>query len=266
MLSACSRTAPPPPVHSRATLVVEQSAATPGSNVNIGIQFAMESGWHVYWLNPGDSGEPPRMDWQLPPGFSAGPFQWPTPARMRTTAGMDYGYEGRTILLSSLWIQPTVKSGTVEIAGDLRWLVCRDICIPQSTRLRKALQIAGTAIYNEPAHQLLLSEAARVPKPLPANFSAMATNLPDSLRLTFRPHEPITQAEFFPANEAVIDNGAPQLPASQGGTVSLVLKKSEYMQQLPLRLRGVLVLNGRPAYQVDVPIRNLSARERSAQK
>ena len=266
MLSACSRTAPPAPAHSSATLIVEQSAATPGSNVNIGIQFAIESGWRVYWLNPGDSGEPPRMDWHLPPGFSAGPFLWPTPARMRTTAGTDYGYEGRMILLSSLWILPTVKPGNVEIAGDLRWLVCRDICIPQSTRLRTALQIAGTAIYSEPAHQLLLSEAARIPKSLPAKFGAMATNLPDSLRLTLLPHAPIAQAEFFPANEAVIDSGAAQVLASQGGTVSLVLKKSEYLRQSPLRLRGVLVLNGRQAYQVDVPIRNSSARERRAQK
>src|SRR4051812_14995950 len=30
-------------------------------------------GWHGYWLNPGDAGQPTTVAWQLPQGAAAGP-------------------------------------------------------------------------------------------------------------------------------------------------------------------------------------------------
>ena len=44
-------------------------------------------GWHTYWMNPGDSGEPPRIEWALPTGFTAGDIVWPHPERIRRGAG-----------------------------------------------------------------------------------------------------------------------------------------------------------------------------------
>jgi DsbC/DsbD-like thiol-disulfide interchange protein len=46
-----------------------------------------DDGWHIYWQNPGDSGEPPRIKWQLPSGVTATALEWPTPMRMTTSAG-----------------------------------------------------------------------------------------------------------------------------------------------------------------------------------
>lgn len=246
--------------------MIEQSAVTPGSKVNVGIQVVTDNGWHIYWTNPGDSGEPPRMQWQLPAGVTAGELEWPTPTRLTTTAGTDYGYEGTTILLSSLQVPATALSGTIAVGGDLRWLVCHDICVPQNTHLEALIGITSATSINDSAHQLLQSAAERLPKPLPASYRPQAASSKDSFRLALVSSEPITRAEFFPSDEAQIDNGAPQELVSHVGGISLRLKKSEYLQQEPERLKGVLVLNGRDAYLLDAPMHRLSTHKGSHQK
>lgn len=262
MAVACSHTSetvPAPPSHSTASFVLEQSAAQAGSHVNLGIKFVTESGWHIYWLNPGDSGEPPRIQWRLPAGITAGTLAWPTPMRLTTTAGTDYGYEGTTVLLSSLQIPPTAQPGaTLEVSGNLRWLVCHNICVPQRAQLSAPLRIAGTGSVDESARSLLQSAAERIPKPLPSRFRPLATSSAGSFRLTLVTGEPVTKAEFFPAEAEQIDDQAPPALLTNPGVLHLTLKKAENLGQDPRRLKGVIVLNGRDAYEVDAPIRSLA--------
>src|SRR5690242_11830546 len=52
-------------------------AIAPGGKQIVGLVLTLEDGWHVYWINAGDSGEPPQIDWTLPEGFKAGPMQFP---------------------------------------------------------------------------------------------------------------------------------------------------------------------------------------------
>src|SRR5262245_23295676 len=73
-------------------LVSEQESIAPGQAFSVAIHFALEPGWHLYWTNPGDSGEPPRVEWELPAGFTAEPPQWPAPRRITTERFVDYGY------------------------------------------------------------------------------------------------------------------------------------------------------------------------------
>ena len=266
LVTGCTRSTPQQPAHSRASLVVEQLAITPGSKVNVGVQFQIDPGWHIYWQNPGDSGEPPRMQWQLPAGVTAGELEWPTPIRLTTTAGTDFGYQGTTVLLSSLQIAMTPMPGTITVGGDLRWLVCHDICVPQSAHLDAPIRIASATSINDSVHQLLQSAAERLPVPLPASYRPEATSSRDGFRLTLTSNKPITGAEFFPNDKAVIDNGAPQELASHSGNVSLTLKKSDYLQQEPQHLQGVLVLNGQDAYLLDAPVHSSATQKGSRQK
>lgn len=263
VLSACSHT-PRPLTHSRATLIIEQSAIMPGSRLNFGIQFVTDSGWHIYWQNPGDSGEPPRIQWQLPAGVTVGTLDWPTPTRLTTKAGTDYGYEGTTVLLSSLQLPAMAQPGRMEAIGDLRWLVCSDICIPQRTQIKVPVRIAQTASIDDSAHRLLQAATEHVPKPLPASMRPVAASSADSFRLTLVSNEPITQAQFFPSEEEQVDNGAAQELTSDLGGTSLTLKKSQYLRKDPPRLRGVIVLNQRDAYQLDVPIHSSAAQKGSS--
>jgi thiol:disulfide interchange protein DsbD len=239
-------------------LIIERPAVTPGSRVNFGIQFVTDNGWHIYWQNPGDSGEPPRIQWHLPAGLSTGTIDWPTPTRLNSAAGTDYGYEGTVVLLSWLQLPETAQPGRIEVRGDISWLVCREVCIPQRTQLKMPVRISQIPITDDSAHQMLLSATEHLPKPLPAGLRPLAASSADGFRLTLVSNDPIRQAEFFPSEEAQIDNGARQELASHNGKATLMLKKSPYLRKEPQHLKGVIVVNQRDAYRLDVPIQSLA--------
>ena len=95
----------------------------------------MEPGWHVYWINPGDAGDPPRVKWEAPAGFVVGDFRWPTPTRLVTGPVVDYGYEGRVLLAAPVTVPASHKAGSaVPIAADIRYVICREVCISATAR------------------------------------------------------------------------------------------------------------------------------------
>src|SRR5262249_10949749 len=88
--------------HIQVELVAESESARPGSALWVGLRMVLEKGWHVYWRNPGDSGLPPSLKWDLPAGVSAGPIEWPTPERIAFGPLVNYGYEGEVLLPAKL--------------------------------------------------------------------------------------------------------------------------------------------------------------------
>src|SRR6266851_5732139 len=66
-----------PPSHTTVQLVAEDGAFKAGDSTWVGVLFDLEQGWHVYWVNPGDAGDPPRIQWELPAGFRVGDVRWP---------------------------------------------------------------------------------------------------------------------------------------------------------------------------------------------
>ena len=63
--------------HVEAQLVSDVKSAQPGKPLLVGLKLRMADQWHTYWKNPGDSGLPTRIHWQLPPGWKAGEIRWP---------------------------------------------------------------------------------------------------------------------------------------------------------------------------------------------
>ncbi len=84
--------------HARVELLAARTAAEPGRPLLVGLRIEHEAGWHTYWKNPGDSGMPTRIQWQLPEGWSAGPILWPAPERIRVGPLANFGYEGELLL------------------------------------------------------------------------------------------------------------------------------------------------------------------------
>src|SRR5258706_15968128 len=84
--------------HVEADLVAASDAVVPGQPLAVALRLKMIPGWHTYWRNPGDSGEPTRIEWKLPAGYAAGGILWPEPRRLPAGPLMNYGYEGEVLL------------------------------------------------------------------------------------------------------------------------------------------------------------------------
>jgi DsbC/DsbD-like thiol-disulfide interchange protein len=242
--------------HARVELLSQQSAITPGADLQLGIHFLLEPGWHIYWTNPGDSGQPPSFQWQLPSGFTAGKVQWPRPERMHPSKALtDFGYRGEVLLPVTLHVAPSISTGPpIKIDADAKWLICREVCIPDHIQLRLTMPRAATANENRQSAPLFAMTRKLLPQSLPRNWKVNATSAKDAFMLTVLAGTRITKAEFFPLNPGEIDNSAPQEPHSSPAGSRLTLKKSDLLLKPISVLRGVLVIPGRPAYRIEAPV------------
>ncbi|HEY5028345.1 MAG TPA: protein-disulfide reductase DsbD domain-containing protein [Candidatus Angelobacter sp.] len=243
--------------HARVELIARQESVQPGSDLQLGVHFILEHGWHIYWINPGDSGQPPSFKWHWPPGFNAGEIQWPRPERMQPSRELvDYGYHTEVLLPLTIHTPSSVRSDTpIEISAEVKWLVCREVCIPEHARLRLLLPVAAIARKNQQWAQLFDKTRKLLPRPLPRDWKASATSAKDKFLLTIRTGKPITKAEFFPLDPGQIDSPAPQIFRSSNMAATMTLKKSDLLVKPITILRGVLVIRGGPAYRIEAPVR-----------
>ncbi|MCE0498468.1 MAG: thioredoxin family protein [Methylacidiphilales bacterium] len=116
--------------HVTAELVPEKTGIEPGEPFDVALHLHMDPGWHTYWINPGDAGLATTIKWTLPPGFTAGPIQWPTPEKHSMGPEITYGYEGDTYLLTTITPPKGDLPRHFDISAHTTWLVCQEECIP----------------------------------------------------------------------------------------------------------------------------------------
>jgi len=239
--------------HVKVRLVSEQDAIVPNQQFWVGIQFDLQEGWHTYWVNPGDSGQPPRIDWELPGGFQAGPIQWPYPSRLPTPPFADYGYEGQVLLVVPVQPPSGLKEGAVEkMAAHLHYLVCHDVCIPGQKQLDMELPVKNRAVASSD-FQAFKATRQHLPKPTPEGWKISATSVGDEFLLRLKIGKLAKDPQFFPLEPEQIENAAPQTTAPMPGGVQLHLKKSTHLLKPISRIKGVVVVSG-TAYVVDVRV------------
>ncbi len=130
--------------HATAKLLLDASTAPAGSTVTAAVAVAIPPGWHLYWRNPGESGSPPGITWQLPEGVTAGPIEWPLPRRLSLAGLTLFVYSNDTTLLVPLTLASNLPQGPLEIRGSLRWLECSDKqCLGQRQDLAAHLEVGA---------------------------------------------------------------------------------------------------------------------------
>ena len=236
--------------HVHVELITDEAGVNAPGSVRAGLHFRLEEGWHVYWMNPGDAGEAPRLTWTLPAGVTAGPLQFPAPKRLPLGPLMDYGYEDEVLFPLALKVDSSQKPGNVlHLSAKANWLVCRESCIPEKTTLDFDLPVtAGKPASDAAAHKLFQHFTALLPKPLPASVKAGFTATAASLRLAVNTGKRETAATFFPADQGILDNPAPQKFTPTATGLVLELKKDAGLTQNPAELKGVLELSNGRAY------------------
>jgi DsbC/DsbD-like thiol-disulfide interchange protein len=248
--------------HTVLTLLSDRRSLIPGGNAWVGLRFNMEPGWHIYWINPGDSGEPPKIQWHFPAGIRLGPIEWPAPQRLTAPSIVDYGYENQALLIAPLYVAAGVKNRTsVTLAANVNWLVCREICIPAKAHVSLAFPVnkaitgwRGSAASADVG--MLIDARARVPKPQPNNWIISAADEKNSLVLSVETGQPESATTFFPLVPQQIKNGAAQIVTPVPGGVRLKLQKSDALLKPIERLRGVIEFSSGKAFQISAPIRS----------
>ncbi len=265
MLCAASVRAEAVPIpHGTLELIAQNQWIVAGQTLDLGLHFQLEKGWHIYWINPGDSGEPPRVEWQLPAGLTAGSIEWPTPQRLGTPTIVDYGYEDSVLLIAPMHAEASLAAQQpVTVGAKMRLLVCsHEMCVPGKADISLTLPIKLQPSAPD-SHTADLFAAARksLPRPPPVNWRFSLADATDSFVLSANLGRQITQAIVFPLAESQIENAAPQNLQPVATGFQLTLRKSAQLVKPIERLKGVLVLSGAQGYLIDVPLSKPRAAE-----
>ena len=184
--------------HARISLIKDHSDFVPGTSINIGLKVSMDKGWHTYWRNPGDSGGPIVIDWDLPKGFSVSDIKWPLPEKIEYPPLMTYGYEDFVIYPMVLSIPADYSDDYFEMAADI--LICADVCIPESGKI-------SSNLLDIESDSLIYEWLESIPsKSLPITTSLNDNNL--EIRFTF--DKEIKEIYFFPDENNSIDYSSKQ--------------------------------------------------------
>jgi DsbC/DsbD-like thiol-disulfide interchange protein len=242
--------------HGTVDLVAENQWIAPGRQTYFGLNFQLEKGWHIYWVNPGDSGQPPRVEWHLPAGLTAGEIEWPVPRRLGTSTIVDFGYDNAVMLLVPVHASSTLPTNqAAQLGAELRVLVCREICIPGKAHISLTLPIKSMPPGVDARTSELFAAARKsLPQRAPGDWEFNVSDQRDSFVLTAKLGRQTMRATFFPLEESQVDNSAPQKVVPVATGFQLTLRKSDRLLKPIKRLKGVLELSANQTYVIDAPV------------
>ncbi len=241
------------------SFITSQRSIQPGKAFSVAVHLKIDKNWHAYWKNPGESGFPLSVEWTLPPGFQAGPLQWPIPQRMVIDDTVAFGYEDEVFLMTEITPPDTLSPDEeVEIGAKIRWLVCSDsTCLPGESNLSASLPVSSQMSAEDPIPTAQFTQAKKL-LPTSAAKLGLTRHQTKADQLVLHLYEldaasqlnldtaQFTAVEFFPEN-GLIDYKAvstwSKVEGSAGHyTLSLALAEKSH-DHLP-SLKGLLVLKG----------------------
>ncbi len=233
---------------SRASLITETKSVQPGQTLLLGLHFELDDMWHIYWDGRNDTGFAPTVDWTLPEGVKAGPMLWPAPHRYESPGDiLDHVYEGQPTILIPLTIGDNVEPGTtLEIVGEVEWLVCKDICLPGFGSVSIDLKVSSggnaTSAAKISTSNFIGLAASRLPQPVLPDQPVEGLDLRWSDEAVTVKFDGATQLAFYPSSSSsslvsILADGK-----AEGDTLTLRLaaKNQDLSKNKELRLAGVL--------------------------
>lgn len=232
--------------HARVTLRAPLEIAA-GESEELVFEFALSPGWHIYWVNPGDSGEAPkaevagveaeRAQWQ------AGELVFPTPQRIPVDPFTNFGFDGipnaglagetivplRWPVALILPSAPTQAAGkTVLLPVKLGYLICREKCVPETAKFAlKLAALPGEAAKTSAALADWRKRLQAKDSLYPVRAGAGSNTEPlkgsfrhgqDGRTLEFSLPQALGAFSFFPRTTPFLRAGDPGVRMDDGGT------------------------------------------------
>jgi thiol:disulfide interchange protein DsbD len=256
--------------HVKARLISEVISIQPGEPFCVALWLMIDKNWHTYWKNPGDSGLPTKIEWNLPDGFVSGVIQWPYPKRFEESDLVSFGYEGEVFLITQIKAPEAIKSGiNAKLSASADWLVCKESCIPGHADLVIKMPVKNE---NPKIDGRWVNHFRETRKKLPKTSSEWkikaSANKNQILIHIDLPSEfkgELKNITFFPEQDGIINySGSQNQKRSQDGYI-LEVQRSKLSAKLPARLKGVLLSpeswgssREERALHIDVPLMNVN--------
>lgn len=229
--------------HVRAELVAyAPQGVAAGQTVRLGLQIQHKRHWHTYWRNPGDSGLPTTLSWQLPNGVQVGEIEWPTPKQLPIGPLMNYGYEGQLLLPVFVRIPANFDAAMLDVKLRADWLVCKEECIPESGEFSLKVPTKGATASHS---NLFTATQARLPQIVEGNPTARVDGNALAVEIDGLPPS-LHQKEllFFSELAGLVDHAAPLGQRWEGTRWIARIPLSAQRSESPSSMHAVVVAPG----------------------
>jgi thiol:disulfide interchange protein DsbD len=238
--------------------VPEFAFAAPGRALRVAVRLRVPVGFHISWVNPGQSGLPTTIVWRTSAGVRADATEWPYPERDETAGLVSHVYRGAVAVVTRFQVDSSA-GGVAALRAVLSWGMCGKTCIPQRDSVTVSLPVQPGAGEATAAWRALAPSLETLPLEA-AGLAIRAEAWGENVRVTIagpslRPR-PGGRVTFFPRSGGVAVV-APLRRAAGGLAVTLPTRASG----LAGTLGGLLVADGgwlvgssRRALTLDVPI------------
>lgn len=166
-------------------LVHNMSRIAEGEPFPVVVDIAPPSGWHTYWVNPGESGRETRFRIGEESRFRIVETRWPPPTVFEFMELISFGYERvRPVLYLVATDIPAEAPREAALVLEVDFLVCREVCLMEQARVGETFRLS-----EEPRERLLRSATVRnalaeLPTPWSGNIEVSASNQPTALELS----------------------------------------------------------------------------------
>ncbi|HEX5790417.1 MAG TPA: protein-disulfide reductase DsbD domain-containing protein [Luteolibacter sp.] len=171
---------------SKAAIHSEVMGVAPGARFRVALQIELPDAWHSYYLNSGGVEQSLEIAWKLPPGFSHGPIQWPTPQVKDGYFGKSFIYSGAPVFLVEITAPADLAVGsTIELQALAKWQICENSCQDEELNWSLKLPVTGQNQSWTDNEALFRKAASALPQDLAgATFSATSESETIHLRIT----------------------------------------------------------------------------------
>ncbi|MGC8744697.1 MAG: protein-disulfide reductase DsbD family protein [Verrucomicrobiia bacterium] len=263
---------------STANLLVNLNSVKKGDEILAGVHIKPPQGWHIYWINPGESGAPPKINWSLPDGFKADNPIFQLPIKHTLGGVTSYVIENETVLIVPIKTAPWLKEGEYILSANVEWLECKELCRPAKAKIQNKI-IVGNQNVPSPDSSLITEWLKKTP--YLNNYSNIISSAFGTWKkvesggnkygFTLEVNSQYPIADFFPYQNEQIDFETSTIVEKAGENRYTIKKNAILMgKTLPSRIDGVVTFltktaDGREGVEVkNIPVSEIKSGQTGA--
>jgi thiol:disulfide interchange protein len=235
-----------------------QSAIQAGDIFDIAIRQNIIDGWHTYWVNPGDSGEAMTIDWALPQGVNISSIKEPVPHRIDYDPLVNFGHRGQPIFIQTVSVSDDFEGQTFDLNGTAYWLVCDDICIPESQKISLSIPVGNES---QQANNFIF-ETAHANMPQSVDWKTSLTKKGDEVVLAVSVpsdlHNQILDVDLFPTTWGIVQTTS-DVTSEIMDDVVVFTAKADDRDLTTLTQASFVIDTGNEAYEVIADLNGMIA-------
>ena len=216
--------------HANVSIVKFDTDSSLKNELFIGIKIDMQKNWHTYWKNPGDSGGPIEVLWNLPENVTIeGPY-WPTPQLLPYPPLMTYGY--KDFVIFPFKVKYKDVNNLTYIDADIDFLICDDVCVPEKASINSSFD----ALKQSERFEEWLLKVPDVTLPILGSYTK------EFLEIRFSHNNSIVDIYFYPDDQNTILHSGEQL---------LIKEENNWLLKIPLQSEGAKITSVKGLIKID---------------